>query len=82
MNELLRGELIGLFVEVVDAKNKALVGIKGKVVDETRNMLKVGEKELIKDQVVLEVEYKGEKIRVEGRRLVGRPEERLKKVKK
>lgn len=78
----LRCELIGLVVEVVEAKNKALVGIKGKVVDETRNMVVVGDKKLVKDQVVFDVHYDGKKVRVEGRRLVGRPEERLKKVKK
>lgn len=32
-------ELIGLYAEVVDASNKASIGLKGKVVDETQKML-------------------------------------------
>lgn len=82
MSEVQRHELIGLFVEVVEAKNKALIGIKGKVVDETRNMLMVDNKKLIKDEVVLEVQYHDQKIKVDGKKLVGRPEDRIKKVKK
>ena len=79
MSELLRHELIGLFVRVVDAENKSLVGVSGKVVDETRNMLIVNDKKLIKSQVVLEVRFKGKIVCVDGKKLVGRPEERLKK---
>jgi ribonuclease P protein subunit POP4 len=32
--------LIGRNIEIVEAKNKSLVGLKGKVVDETKNTLK------------------------------------------
>lgn len=82
MNELLKHEFIGLFVEVVNAKNKVLIGLKGKVVDETRNMLVVGDKKLIKEEVVLEVQFNNQKMRVDGKKLVGRPEDRIKKEKK
>ncbi|MDK2892411.1 ribonuclease P protein component 1 [Methanohalophilus sp.] len=36
---LIYNELIGLEVEVTDSSNKCAIGIRGKVVDETRNML-------------------------------------------
>ena len=32
-------ELIGSIIEVIESKNKYLIGIKGKVIDETRNMI-------------------------------------------
>ena len=40
-NNLIHHELIGLEVEVVDSNNPYQIGIKGKVTDETRNILKI-----------------------------------------
>ncbi|XRO76806.1 ribonuclease P protein component 1 [Methanocaldococcus sp. 10A] len=83
-HNILRHELIGLRVEIVDAKNKAMIGIKGRVVDETRNTLVI-EKEngkevtIPKDIAVFLFELNGCKVKVDGRLLIGRPEERLKK---
>lgn len=82
---ILRHELIGLKAEVIDAKNKYLVGISGFILDETRNMILIGEPDgkkrwVIKEQVVLRIYLPdGKKVRVEGKVLVGRPEDRLKK---
>ena len=54
MKNLEKGELIGLNIEVIKSKNKANIGIKGKVIDETKNMVIVksekGIKKLIKKQ--------------------------------
>jgi len=78
--KITRRELIGLNIEVVEAKNTALVGLKGKVIDETRNIFTLdNHKQIIKDQVVLDITGGNKKIRIEGERLVGRPEERIKK---
>ena len=41
---LARHELIGLEVEIAKAKNRALEGIKGVIVGETRNMLAIKHK--------------------------------------
>ena len=83
INDYLKFELIGLEVEVVDAKNKSLIGIKGKIVDETKNTFVIEtngkEKNLLKDQVTLIINFKKEKIRAEGKLFLGRPEERIKK---
>ncbi|WP_423792862.1 ribonuclease P protein component 1 [Methanocaldococcus indicus] len=82
--DILRHELIGLDVEIVDSTNKCLVGIKGTVVDETRNMLII-EKEngkivkVPKDVCIFLFNLKKCKVKVIGKLLVGRPEERLKK---
>ena len=80
---LLRGELIGLDVEVVDAMNKSNVGLKGIVVDERREMVQLDNgKKLLKGQCVFRFRFGGRYFVVDGRRLVGRPEDRLKKVRR
>jgi len=75
--------LIGRHVEVVEAKNKSLIGLKGKVADETKYTLivetKDKEKRLLKEHVTLVIKFGKEKIRVKGKLYVGRPEERIKK---
>jgi len=85
-NELLKHELVGLNANVVDSENKALVGMKGKIVDETRNMLTIDYdgklKRLIKSQVILQLSYKGHAYEVNGKMLVNRPEDRIKKIRR
>lgn len=80
---ILKHELIGLGVEVVVADNKSLVGIKGTVVDETKNTLVIetvkGEKIVMKGSVELKLKIDGEEIIINGKNLVGRPEDRIKK---
>lgn len=79
-------ELIGLDVEVVAADNKSLKGTKGKIVDETKETVIVEEKgklkRLIKKQVTLKLAVNKEEILIDGRILVGRPEDRLKRLKR
>lgn len=81
-DEILRGELIGLDVKVVKAKNNKLVGLKGRVVDETRNMLRIGDRMITKEHVVLDVEKDGHIIEIDGRLLVGKPEDRVRRVRR
>jgi len=54
--------LIGSAVKVIDAKNKSLKGIEGKVIDETKNLLIIetrkGIKKLIKDQIKWKIKKK------------------------
>ncbi len=81
---IVRHELIGLRVKIVDSKNKSNVGEEGIVVDETRNTIIIEKNEkqktFIKDQCVFSFELpSGEKVRVDGNLLVGRPEDRIKK---
>jgi ribonuclease P protein subunit POP4 len=40
-DNLIHHELIGLEVEVIDSTNISLIGIKGMVLDETKNTLKI-----------------------------------------
>ncbi|MEZ0345034.1 MAG: ribonuclease P protein component 1 [Infirmifilum sp.] len=82
---ILRHELIGLPVQVVEARNPSLIGVKGLVLDETKNTLVIGEpggrkRVVLKFQAVFLFELPGgSKVRVDGRYLVGRSEERLKR---
>jgi ribonuclease P protein subunit POP4 len=81
---LVRHELIGLKVRVVEALNKSNVGMEGKVVDETRNTIVIEgknvNKSLVKEQCIfLFYLPSGERVKVEGKVLVGRPEDRIKK---
>ena len=75
---MIRHDLVGRTATVVQAKNESLVGIKGLVVDETRDTLRVrtdrGEKTIMKEQAVIEVDG----VRIEGRLLLASPEKRTK----
>ncbi len=82
---IVRHELIGLRIEVADSKNSKSAGIKGKVIDETRNTLKIEKEDgkeatLIKeDCVFLFTLPDRRRVRVEGEVIVARPEDRIKK---
>lgn len=81
---LLRHELIGLSVEVADSSDQNLVGKKGTVVDETQNTVAIEEdgevKSLQKSAVVLRVTLPdGGEVQIDGKKLVARPEDRIKK---
>ena len=84
IRNLLYHDLIGLDVKVIDSTNRSLVGLKGKVINETRNTLEVERdkkvKKIMKSQAVFEVKLDGHTYHVDGRLLVGRPEDRIKKV--
>lgn len=69
-----KDELIGKTISVVESNNKCLIGIKGIVLDETRETILIGKKKVLKKQVVLDVGG----VKVKGHQLVGRPEERIK----
>jgi ribonuclease P protein subunit POP4 len=70
--------------KVVDSSDPNLIGKEGKIVDETRNMIAIEEagkiKELQKSIVVLSITLpNGERVEVDGKKLVARPEDRIKK---
>jgi len=73
-------EFIGSRLEVADSKNKTLVGLKGKIENETKNMfiLDTG-KRIIKSESIFRIKLGGKTLEINGKILVGRPEERIKK---
>lgn len=85
MVSVLRGEFIGLKVRVLESENTNNSGKGGIIVDETKNILTIetseGVKKLIKNQCVFEFTNKDHTIlRVDGKRIALRPEERIKKL--
>jgi ribonuclease P protein subunit POP4 len=80
---ILRHELVGLDVKVNKSSNKQLVGLKGRVVDETRNMLIIfnGEERKAVPKDISTFHFSlpnGTIVEVDGKMIVGRPENRVK----
>lgn len=80
--KLAKSELIGLNVKVVGCDNPSNEGINGKIINETKNIIVVETKEqqkkLVKDQCVFEFIINNEKIKIQGKSINKRPEERIK----
>ncbi len=82
VKDIVKHELIGLRAKVVDSKNKANIGIKGKIIDETKNTIIIeskGEKKrLFKNNITIDVQVDKKIVRINGKLLLGRPKERVK----
>lgn len=81
---LVRHELIGLKAKVAESANPSQAGAEGTVTDESRQTLTIktskGERSFAKDQCVFIFTLPGgERVRVDGKILVARPEDRIKK---
>lgn len=80
---IIKHELIGMQASVVDSSNKDIVGTRGKVIDETRNMLVIrtqkGDKKVQKQHSKFMFMLNDKRVVVEGSLLVARPEDRVKK---
>ena len=72
--KLLKGELIGLNVKIL-SKN-----IEGRIIDETKNMLTIEHKGVKKQMIKNGNVFKFKETKIDGKMLVGRPEERIKKI--
>jgi ribonuclease P protein subunit POP4 len=71
-------------VKVVESSNRKNVGISGKVIDESRNIIviektKGKEAKLAKEHNVFVFFLGKQKVRIDGKILVGRPEDRIRK---
>jgi ribonuclease P protein subunit POP4 len=81
--DVIRSELIGTTVKIVDSKNPSLIGKEGKIIDETKNSFKIAYNDkinvILKDQITLDIKFKNQTIRVDGKLFVGKPEDRIKK---
>jgi ribonuclease P protein subunit POP4 len=82
-HNILRHELIGLNVIVAGSKDPFMKGVRGTVVDETKNMLTIasGDKQMMVPKGISTFRFKLPDrtiVEVDGARLVARPENRLK----
>jgi len=83
-SDVIRYEFIGTEAEVAKSRDPGYAGISGKVIDETRNtflILSEGErKRIIKESTIFRFKFSdGTVVEIDGKLLVGRPENRLKK---
>lgn len=72
-------ELIGREVEITKSSDRSLVGIKGRIVDETMHLLVIERsgREIRVPKAACTFTIDG--VRIEGRWIVARPEDRIKK---
>ncbi len=82
MKDQLKKEFIGLWLEVIESKNKNLVGIKGRVIDETKNMLVIetekGRKKIIKNACKFALSQNHDnRIIINGKEITKRAEDRI-----
>ena len=74
-------EFIGNTTEIVKAKNKSQIGIKGKIIDETQNMFIIEpNKCILKKDATFKMALGPKYVAVDGKQLIGRPSDRIKKV--
>jgi ribonuclease P protein subunit POP4 len=83
--DIIREEFVGTIGVVTSSSHSGYLGIHGYVVGETRNTLTLQHdgtaKHVVKDQVVFQFQFSdGAVVEIDGRLLVGRSEDRLKKT--
>lgn len=76
-NDELRRDLIGRAIEITHADNPGLLKIKGTIVDETKNTIKVktekGTKTVLKHQIRFKIRGK----EIDGKKILKKTEKRL-----
>jgi ribonuclease P protein subunit POP4 len=86
MNDKMFGkeELIGLHVTIKECKDPNWINRSGLIIDETKKTFLIEingqEKMIAKKAATFEFDYDGEKITIDGSKIVYRPENRIKKV--
>ncbi len=79
-------EFIGLNAHIIDCTDKGLVGVEGRIVDETKNTFKLetsgAEKILPKKGTVLALKIGDDQVEIDTSRLRYRPEDRIKKARR
>jgi len=79
---LLLHELNGLQVKIVKSNDRSKTGLQGRILRETKKVFEIGTKKGVKKiqkrECVFEFEIGGKKVRVDGKLLEARPEDRIK----
>jgi ribonuclease P protein subunit POP4 len=83
-SDILQQEFIGTYAKVEESTNSSLLGISGRVVDESKNTLVIQHenrnKAIAKGITVFRFTMSdGTIVEINGRMIVGRPEDRVKK---
>ena len=82
--DVIREEFIGTTAQVTGSPHAGYLGVGGEVIGETRNTFTVSQegkaKCVVKDQAVFQFQFSdGTIVEIDGKLLVGKPEDRLKK---
>jgi ribonuclease P protein subunit POP4 len=82
--DIIRGEFIGTEAKVSKSTHPGYVGLYGKIIDETRNTFTIlhegKRKKIIKNSAIFHFKFSdGTIVEIDGKLLLGRPEDRLKK---
>lgn len=85
--DIIRDEFIGTQGSVANSPHTGYLDIHGQVVGETRNTLTINQqgkaKKIIKEQAVFQFQFAdGTTVEIDGKLLMGKPEDRLKKTTK
>lgn len=74
-------ELIGLKTEIIESTDPSKKGIKGKVKNETKNTLQIGNKKIPKKEAVFKFYLPNNQTRkINGKEITKRPEDRIKQT--
>jgi ribonuclease P protein subunit POP4 len=81
---IIRGEFIGTDAKIASSSNPNCVGVSGKVIDETKNtflLSSLGKKKMVDKEIsIFHFSLSdGTVVEIDGKLLIGRPEDRLKK---
>jgi ribonuclease P protein subunit POP4 len=83
-NAILRDELIGRLVTIIECTDPSWVNQTGRIIDETKETFLIEthqkQKRIAKKTATFAFEYHGKRTIVNGSRLAFRPEERIKKA--
>jgi len=82
--KITKHELIGLKVKIIASTCRSLVGISGRIIDESKKTFTIeterGIKKVPKDTSVFFLTLPdGKNVKIDGRKIVERPEERIRK---
>jgi ribonuclease P protein subunit POP4 len=83
--DIIRYEFIGTEGKIAKSPHAGYVGIRGEVIDETKNTFTIMHegkaKSVVKSSAFFDLKFSdGTTIEIDGKLLVGRPEDRLKKT--
>lgn len=86
-SDIIREEFIGTEGAISSSSHSGYLGIQGNVVGETKNTFLIEQagkmKSVIKDQAIFQFQFSdGTVVEIDGKLLVGKPEDRLKKTTK
>jgi ribonuclease P protein subunit POP4 len=83
--DIIREEFVGVNSSISESPHSNYLGIRGKVLGETRNTFVIQQKgkskRVTKDQAVFQFQFTdGTVVEIDGKLLVGKPEDRVKKT--